>query len=192
MRKETTGGAKKKKKKDLRFTTQSSPDSELQFLQGFQRNRNISQSLYSQKYDMQQLAGVLLFELSFVRFQNRTYLTTLVVKRNRVENGRRNGVSDPRMPNCKLKSGIVRGGCRITKGYSSLWTWPNSANGRGNFGQWPDLPTRRYVFFYTKEETGNPIPSFLSFIWIDYEERKMEIGWMERGWMVDSFGWWNG
>lgn len=142
------------------------------------------------KYDMQRLAGVLLFELSFVRFQNRTYLTTLVVKRNRVENGRRNGVSDPRMPNCKLKSGIVRGGCRITKGYSSLWTWPNSANGRGNFGQWPDLPTRRYVFFYTKEETGNP--SFLSFIWIDYEERKMEIGWMERGWMVDSFGWWNG
>lgn len=49
MRKETTGGAKKKKKKDLRFTTQSSPDSELQFLQGFQRNRNISQPLYSQK-----------------------------------------------------------------------------------------------------------------------------------------------
>lgn len=186
MRKETTGGAKKKKKKDLRFTTQSSPDSELQFLQGFQRNRNISQSLYSQKYDMQRLTGVLLFELSFVRFQNRTYLTTLVVKRNRVENGRRNGVSDPRMPNCKLKSGIVRGGCRITKGYSSLWTWPNSANGRGNFGQWPDLPTRRYVFFYTKEETGNPIPSFPLFESTTRRGRWKSVGWKGVGWLIRS------
>lgn len=92
------------------------------------------------KYDtMQRLAGVLLFNLSwpFVRFQNRTYLTTLVVKRNRVEKLERRKKwspirgNDSRMPNCKLKSGIVRGGCRITKGYSSLWTWPNSANGRG-------------------------------------------------------------
>lgn len=190
MRKETTGGAKKKKKKTYVLLHNRHLIPSCNFFKDFNGIEIFPNRSIHKKYDMQRLAGVLLFELSFVRFQNRTYLTTLVVKRNRVENGRRNGVSDPRMPNCKLKSGIVRGGCRITKGYSSLWTWPNSANGRGNFGQWPDLPTRRYVFFYTKEETGNP--SFLSFIWIDYEERKMEIGWMERGWMVDSFGWWNG
>lgn len=119
MRKETTGGAKKKKKKTYVLLHNRHLIPSCNFFKDF-NGIEISQSLYSQKYDMQRLAGVLLFELSFVRFQNRTYLTTLVVKRNRVENGRRNGVSDPRMPNCKLKSGIVRGGCRITKGYSSL------------------------------------------------------------------------
>lgn len=42
-----TGGDGWSGKKDLRFTTQSSSDSELQFLQGFQRNRNFPIALFT-------------------------------------------------------------------------------------------------------------------------------------------------